>query len=89
MTSRAELARKGGAATEERLWELHRLVLDAMLDHFTHTPREALRPAWIAVAARFLFDNGVTLDMTEIGDIRRSLSEMSALSVPFPTKTKQ
>ena len=76
------------AATRAQLWELHAAVLDALLAYFANPPEGGITAAWVNVARAFLRDNNIIVDGVNLADVRRSLGELHALSLPF-IKDKQ
>lgn len=73
------------AATQEQLWELWQAVLDELMRYFKETPQGKSKAAYLAVAVRFLEANRIALDASELRDVRKSLSELRGLSLPFST----
>lgn len=51
-----------GRATEETLWELWWALFKALKDALLNTPADKIKPSMLAVAVKFLKDNGVTLE---------------------------
>lgn len=75
------------AATREELEVLHRHVLLALLRYFESPPKGDIEAAWVKVAVAFLEMNDIAINTTEARDIRQALSELSGLSLPFPSTT--
>ena len=73
-------------ARREQLEQLHALVLNALLDAFKQPEMSA---AMLAVARKFLRDNGVTVDAAGAADLQRSLQELRSISLPFTNTTKE
>jgi hypothetical protein len=77
------------AATQGDLEELHRAVAEALMAEFAettpcpHCRRKGVSPAMLKVAARFLAQNGISVDAAALADVRRSLSELTGLNLPF------
>jgi hypothetical protein len=77
------------AATEEKLQELHRLLAEALMAEFTEANpcptcgRSGITPAMLRCVVRFLNDNGIESDAAALQDLRRSLAELTAQSLPF------
>jgi hypothetical protein len=76
------------AATREQLWTLYGLLLDALLDHFENPPAEGITAAFMNVARQFCKDNGIAVDFAQVQDLRQSLGELRALSLPFVNPNK-
>lgn len=76
------------AATREQLQELHKLVAEKLLQYLTEVPTQEMSASWLAVAAKFLEANGVTVNLAEVRDVRKALSELSTLSLPFPISSQ-
>jgi hypothetical protein len=78
-----------GPATQAKLWELHALLLEALLEHFRDPPGGRVSPVFAAIARSFLRDNGTVRDAIELRDLRRNLAELRGLALPFPTPDRK
>lgn len=82
-TDLSEEQKHTGPATREQLWQLWQLLLDTFISDMGN-PNYELRASYLDVVRAFLRDNGMTLNGMALVDARKSLSDLSMLSLPFP-----
>lgn len=69
--------------TRAELEELHKLLTDHFLDWMRQPEKYNLKPFHLAVIRQFLKDNGITKNLTQARDVKKSLEELGDLEVPF------
>lgn len=71
------------AATREQMEELHKLVLETMLDYLKTTPPAKRRGSMLEVIRAFLKDNRIHAT-TSPDSLRSGLERLQYLQLPFP-----
>lgn len=70
-------------ATRADLEELHKLLTDQFLEWMRQPEKYKVKPFHLAVVRQFLKDNGITKNLAQAKDVKKSLEELGDLEVPF------